>query len=118
MDLIEAKEVERLAVCAGHILCRQDAQRAMAVGANNFLGAHLDVIGDDAVRLDKLLGERQIVAGLVFVIRKQIGIVAGCRRPREESIERGEYQVGGLPVFLGPAGEYLVVGWPAVIVEV
>src|SRR5262249_4767561 len=53
----------------------------------------------------ELLGQAEVVAGLLLVIGEQIAVTAA----NGEAVERGEHKVGGLPILLGPAAHYEVV---------
>jgi hypothetical protein len=63
------------------------------------------------------LREAEIVGGLSFIIGEDRTVVALNRRPHEEAVERGQHEVGGLPVLLAAAAERHVVRRAAIRIE-
>ena len=115
MDLVEAAEAVRFAVRAGHVLRRQDHQEPGAVRALDRLLADQQPIGEERVRRDQLLREREVVARLALVVRQQVALVPARRVVRDEAEQRREHEVRALPVLLGAAREREVVRLAAVL---
>lgn len=107
VDLVEPDETERLAVHAGggEAADCDDAQCAAPVFSDDLVGVDHDLTREDRVRLDQLLGQRQVIERLFLVIRHDIDIVVEpiLGVPGQQSVEGGEAEVGRLPVLFRPA---------------
>ena len=88
VDLVEADEQEGFAVRAGDVLRGQDLQRAALIDARNVLGVDLDLVGERRVDRDELLGKREIVGRLAFVVGEDEGSRCPLPMPGDEPIER------------------------------
>src|SRR5262249_59459699 len=92
-------------MAAEHVAGGKNLERAAAVATTNLFAVHLKLSRKVGVDGHELLGQAEVVAGLLLVIGEQIAVTAA----NGEAVERGEHKVGRLPILLGPAAHYEVV---------
>jgi hypothetical protein len=118
VDLVVPHEAAGLAMRADDVAGRQDFQIAASVSAFDDIPLDPQVIFEERIRLDDLLGQPERIGGLVFIVRDQatVGVVARGRfaqetmRPLEDHVQR-------LAVLLSSSREQQVVDEPSELIE-
>ena len=93
-------------MAAGDIMRRQDHQRTSAVAAPDFLLQGLKLGGEIGIARDQLLGEREIIVGLLFVVRQNETVTALHAVPDHQDVQPGQHEVSGFPIFLASARKH------------
>jgi hypothetical protein len=77
-------------MCADRVLAGQNLEDALTVEAGDLFGVDFHLTIEDRIRGDELLGEGEIVTGLLLIVGDDEAIAAGRALAGQKLVETGE----------------------------